>query len=114
MIQFSESEIAELKALFPEVSRFDEGDLPYFLIPNLAFPEGIKPRACDVLLCPVQRDGYPSRLFFAARLESVKAASWNPNSTRILERNWYVYSWKLTQANLRLAHLVGLHLRALV
>lgn len=115
-MDFSRDQIEELKDLFPGVQRCDEGNLTYFLLPNVALPEGCVPGRTDLLLCPMFRDGYPSRLFFAERVSTPANLNWNNNSYRILERNWQAYSWMANQEdqnNLRLAQMVALHMGGL-
>jgi hypothetical protein len=113
-MQFPSEQIEELKAAFPTVFSAEEGGTVYFLIPEFQLPPGSSPIAVDVLLCPTaDRHGYPSRLFFAQQVQSPKPLNWNTNGVRILERNWYAYSWKVTQQGLRLIQILALHLKAL-
>ena len=111
-MDFPDDQIAELKALFPGVARDDEGEQAFFLIPQLVLPDGCNPQQVDALLCPSARDGYPSRLFFAAQVASKRSRNWGKNEVRILERNWFAYSWKVKET-LRLAQMVAAHLEAL-
>jgi hypothetical protein len=113
-MQFPPDQIEELKAAFPTVLSAEEGGIVYFLIPQLSLPMGTSPTVVDVLLCPTaDRHGYPSRLFFAQQVQSPKPLNWNTNGVRILERNWYAYSWKVTQQGLRLLQILALHLKAI-
>lgn len=113
-MQFAEDEITELKLLFPGVARYDEGVVPYFLIPHLTLPPQCHPPTVDALLCPMNRgDGYNSRLFFSSRIRPPKELNWNTQDVRIIERNWFAYSWKIGESRLRLAQMVSAHLRAL-
>jgi len=112
-MEFPAEEVEALKRLILGTQRGEEGGLVYFTLPNLPLPAGVKPESCDALLCPMDRDGYPSRLFFAQKLECSKTLNWNANGFRILERNWYAFSWKLTQTGLRLVQILALHLKPL-
>lgn len=113
-MEFPSDQVEELKSAFPAVFRADEGGITYFLIPNYELPLGSSPGVVDVLLCPTaDRHGYPSRLFFSQQVNSRTPLNWNTNGVRILERNWFAYSWKITQPGLRLMQLLALHLRAL-
>jgi hypothetical protein len=105
-------QIAELCELAPGVQRGVEGGTVFYLLPHLVLPPGCKPERVDALLCPTPRDGYPSRLFFAEQVSSPSSRNWN-GSARILERNWYAFSWTVSEPNLRLAQLVAAHLHAL-
>jgi hypothetical protein len=110
-----EEEVQELKAVFNEISSCSEGGIEYVLIPKMKMPEGCTPAVVDALLCPKARgDGYESRLFFATKVECSHALkqplNWN-GSVRVLEQNWYAYSYKV-DANLRLKQMVAAHLGA--
>jgi hypothetical protein len=108
-------EMEELNVAFPGVVQAAEGGVDYIFVPDLHLPAGTKPEKVDALLCPsAQKHGYPSRLFFAERLQSTKTLNWNPpNGVRILERIWHAYSWKINQTGLRLIQLAAIHLKAL-
>jgi hypothetical protein len=111
---YSPEEIEELRLAFPGVAELSEGGVGYYFIPNLRLPDGTRPEKVDALLCPHPAHGYPSRLFFAQRLECGKNLNWYPaNGTRILERVWYAISWRLNSPGLRLVQLVALHLKPL-
>ena len=110
---YPEDELAELKQLCPGASRCIDGGTTYFLLPGLQLPDGCAPGVTDALLCPTDRDGYNSRLFFDRVVSSRQALNWNLQNARIADRNWNAYSWKLNRTGLRLAQMVGEHLRAL-
>jgi hypothetical protein len=107
-----DDQIAELKLLCAGLQQGEEAGYPYFLLPGLRLPAGCDPPSMDVLLCPVSRDGYASRLFFAERLKSHPHLNWNANRVRILERNWDAFSWRVS-AEPRLIQMLAAHLRAL-
>ena len=46
------------------------------------------------------------------RIESGAPLNWNADGVRLLERNWYAYSWKVNP-NLRLAQMIAAHLKGL-
>jgi hypothetical protein len=112
-MSFPEDEVAELKQLCPGVAGCSDGGTFYLLLPGLILPDGCNPLVADALLCPTPRDGYNSRLFFDRVVSSRQALNWHMQNVRIVERNWSAYSWKLNRAGLRLAQMVGEHLRAL-
>ena len=114
MTSFPDDQVAELKSYCSDVLVSQEADKVYFLLKGLQLPQECEPATCDALLCPWDRDGYPSRLFFDRELPTKVPRNWNAKGFRILERNWYAISWKLSRANLRLAEMVSGHLRALV
>ena len=113
MVEFPKDQIEELRAFSPDIAQAEEGGLPYLLIPHLWLPPGCDPEMVDSLLCPVPRDGYPSRLFFASRIKTKATFNWNANGVRILDRVWEAFSWKVDVQNLRLAQMVTMHLRPL-
>ena len=104
--------VVELKRLCPDLQRAMEADCPLFLLPKLCLPEGCSPSPVDALVCPVPRDGYPFRLFFAEKIATPKSLNWNSNDVRILERNWHAFSWKI-EGELRLLQMVAALLRVM-
>jgi len=112
-MKFSQDEILELSALcFGGVVYFEERGIIFFVLPNLPVPPGCTPESVDALLCPTERDGYPSRLFFSERVTSRVARNWNALSIRIGERLWHAFSWKIP-LGLRPAQMIAAHLEAL-
>ena len=106
-----DDQLSELKRFFPEVLAAQEGGITYLLLPATPMPDGCTPASVDILLCPSERDGYPSRLYFAERVQCATNLNWNGNC-RVLERNWSAYSWKV-ETGIRLLQMVQAHLRAL-
>jgi len=112
-MNFSHDQIEELKQAFGEVSYCEEGGYGFFLIPSLSLPDGCSPTQVDALLCPMQRDSYPTRLFFSQEIKPPTSRNWNAAKVRILERNWWAFSWKDVSSELRLIQIVLAHLRGL-
>lgn len=113
-MSFTADEVAELKALCPEVAEGKEGSTSVLVLPSLRLPLGCVPAVVDALLWPTMRDNYPSRLYLSERV--VKPGSTQPNwnsNARILERNWHAYSWNLNQTELRPVQMIAEHLRGL-
>jgi hypothetical protein len=108
-----EDQIAELKSFCSEVFVGIEGGITYYLLMGFQLKDGCAPSKTDLLLCPTARDGYPSRLFFGERITSSKQQNWHASTFRILERNWFVYSWRLDKPHPRLASMLSAHLGAL-
>src|SRR5947209_272789 len=106
-----DDQVAELKVFYPEVLSAKEGGITYLLLPSASLPSGCSPLRMDLLLCPFERDGYPSRLYFSERVNCPKGLNWN-SGLRVLERNWFAFSWKIAPG-LRLLQMVQEHLRAL-
>jgi len=111
-MSFPPDEVEELSQLFPGISHGAEGGIGYFLIPSLKLPQGCTPESVDALLCPSSRDGYTSRLFFSELIRCTTSPNWNKQNERILERNWFAFSFKV-RPGLRLAQLVASHLKGL-
>jgi hypothetical protein len=59
-------------------------------------------------------DGYATRLYVSQRVVGASkiALNWNVNDERILEQNWFAYSWKAS-ADLPLEEILLEHLKAL-
>jgi hypothetical protein len=109
---FPDDQFEELKQLYPGAASCDEGGVTYFYLPQLRLPDGCEPSQTDALLCPVERDGYRSRLYLAKMVQSKAPRNWN-GSARILERNWVAFSWNIQRDDLRLAQIVAHHVGAL-
>ncbi len=107
----AEDQVRELKAFSTEVETGTEAGREYVILNGVSLP-GWQPDAVDVLLCPYERDGYPSRLFLSARVTGRGGLNWN-SEARILGRNWFAFSFKVPHSNLRLAQLFAAHMRAL-
>jgi hypothetical protein len=112
-MSFSSEELDEFSRIFPSARRYVEAGLTYFLISAQPLPEGCAPEKVDVLFCPMRRDGYEARLFFAGPVQSHSTRNWNAQGVRILERNWYAFSWQIQTNGLSLVNLFGALLRAL-
>lgn len=110
---FEAEQLAELKKVFPGVKQFEEGGFVYFLLPSIKLPENCTPDQVDALFCPMDRDGYPSRLFFSQQVQPKTSRNWNAVNIRILERNWFAFSWTVPPSGLSLVNVIGAHLRAL-
>ena len=112
-MNYPPDQIEELKRLFKDVSYASEGGYHYFLIRNVILPKPNTPASTDVLLCPNEREGYSSRLYFPTQIQCGKSLNWN-GSTFIFDRQWYAFSWKLQSTERRLAQMVTSHLRGLI
>ena len=104
-MDFPQDQIEELKRLFLEVCYAEEGSHHYFMIRNVILPTPCSPESSDVLLCPNEREGYNSRLYFPTQIQCGKALNWN-GGTFIFDRQWHAFSWKLQPTERRLAQMV--------
>jgi hypothetical protein len=94
---FSDEQVEAMKAHCAGVASCSQGTIEYLLVAGLRLPN-CKPDVVDALLCFGDRgEGYPTRLYFTERVAPARAISlnWNANGVRILERNWYAFSWKV-------------------
>ena len=118
MMDFPQDQVDELTGIYTGLKQLEEGGTPYFLLPDVSLPGGACPEVVDLLLRPVQGDGYDSRLFLSQQPTSfssrtcTETLNWNSVNVHILARNWFAYSWR-TKPGLRLAQMVAMHLRAL-
>jgi hypothetical protein len=103
-------EIEELKSYCKELSMVKEGEVTFLYLEGLRLPSGCEPEACNGLLCPVPRDGYPSRLYLSEKVKSPYIRNWNVNDARIGEKNWFAFSWKVDLKNSTLAKILVAHL----
>jgi len=115
-MEFSENQIKELKSIAPNLSIARDGAITYIRIDNLQLPDGCEPPVVNALLCPVQKDGYESSLFFSAQISGYPVynppRNWNRKDVRILGENWFALSWRV-KSGLRLAEMLQIHLSAL-
>ena len=102
----------ELRALSPQAKQASEAGIEFVLLPALQLPSGCNPSPVDCLLCLGPRDGYESRLFFSQTVSSPQGRNWNGQNIRILERNWFAYSWRVP-GGLRPIETLIAHLQAL-
>ena len=109
----ADAEVDELKEAYPGVKVGTEAGVIYYLIEGLSLPERCVPVASDVLFCPSPREGYPSRLFTAGQIDGPfrSKPNWTATNLRILERNWFAYSWKVREG-MRLLPTLRAHLDA--
>lgn len=111
-MEIPKDQIDELKKICPEVQMAEEGGYTFFFLPQMQLPIGCSPEKVDLLYCPTNRDGYPSRLFFSSKIiGSYPNRNWNGNA-RILDRTWYAISWKINQEQ-RLVQQIRAHLEPL-
>ncbi|SRR6266566_4046538 len=108
----AEEQVREFMSLCPDAKQATEGGIDYVLLPLLKLPNGCNPNAVDCLLALGARDGYENRLFFAQIVASPQARNWKGQNIRILERNWFAYSWRVPNG-LRPMEILIAHLQAL-
>lgn len=112
-MEIPQDQIEELRDLCSELSQASEGGFQYIRLHQLKLFDSCTPNTVDALLCPMERDGYHSRLFFTQVIAKQSGIQLNWNShLRILDGDWHAYSWK-TQPGLRLFEMVLIHLDAL-
>lgn len=111
-VSIRDDELVELQRRYPGSKCCEEGGTSFYFIPDLPLPPGCTPASTDALLCPTARDGYPSRLYFAERVQSPAALNWNMQP-RVFEQTWHAFSWS-NVPDLPLADLVLAYVRALL
>jgi hypothetical protein len=109
-MDYPQQQLEELKRYCTKLKAVPEGGVTFFYLEELRLPAGCVPNVCDALLCPVPRDGYPSRLFLSVLVSSPYTRNWNVANARIAEKNWVAFSWKVDLPNLTLAQLLVAHL----
>ncbi len=111
-MEYPKEQIDELRPYCSKISVLTEGSIVFLYLEGLRLPDGCQPSVCDALLCPVPRDGYPSRLYLSAQVTSRYTRNWNVSNARIGERNWFAFSWTVklpspTLVQILLSHLTG-------
>ena len=106
-----EGQLEELKRFYPDAKLIPEGGINFIYIPELILPLGCTPDKIEALLCPILRDGYPTRLFYSQKIAGIPAKNWNGN-IRICDRSWVSYSWK-SRDGMELLEMVRYHLSTL-
>ena len=107
-MDYPQQQLEELKRYCTKLKAFPEGGVTYFYLEELPPARRVRthPQVCDALLCPVPRDGYPSRLFLSVQVSSPYPRNWNVTNARIDERGTGLRSpGKLTFPNLTLTQL---------
>lgn len=111
-MSYPQEQIDEVKRYCTKLSALKEGCTLFFYLEELRLPAGCTPASCDALLCPTEKDGYPSRLYFSAQITSPYTRNWNVSGARIGEKNWWAFSWRVdlvspTLPQILIAHLNG-------
>jgi hypothetical protein len=111
-VTYPKEQTDNLKRYCATLSMFREGNVTFLHLAGLRLPAGCEPAICDALLCPVEKDGYPSRLYFSAQIVSGYTQNWNCSNARIGEHNWFAFSWRVnlvapTLTQLLIGHLNG-------
>lgn len=109
-MEYPLEQIDELKPYCAKLGKVDEGGVTLFALEGLRLPTGCAPQSCDALLCPVARDGYPSRLYFSVQINGPYTRNWNVSNARIVERNWFAFSWRVDLAQPTLVKMLIGHL----
>lgn len=109
-MEYPKEQTDELKHYCSKLSAFTEGGVTFLYMEGLRLPVGCDPQVCDALLCPVPREGYPSRLYFLVQVKSPYTKNWNVSNTRIGEKNWFAFSWKVELASPTLVQILVAHL----
>ena len=109
---FPKEQTDGLKKYCRSLRAVEEGGVIFLYLEGLRLPDGCDPIECNGLLCPVERDGYPSRLYFSAKVVCARSHNWNVSDARIVEENWFAFSWRVdptpgTLAKMLVAHLAG-------
>jgi hypothetical protein len=109
-VEYPREQLEDLKRYCSKLTALNEGNVTFFHLEGLRLPSGCVPQTCDALLCPVDRESYPSRLYFSAQIVSPYTRNWNVSNARIGEKNWFAFSWKVTLVSPTLVQLLLAHL----
>jgi len=111
-MEYPKDQTDDLKRYCSRLSAFTEGGVTFLYLEGLRLPVVCNPQVCDALLCPVEREGYPSRLYLSVQVACPYSKNWNVTNARIGEKNWFAFSWKInltspTLSEMLVAHLTG-------
>lgn len=99
-----------IRGVYPESELWNERGQPFVYLPKLQFAYRLGKAQMDVLLCPHEHPGYPTRLFLSKKLEGTGA---NFNSDPVIcGRPWYAASWDKVPASLPWLEILACHLKA--
>src|SRR5208337_2625947 len=107
---YPKEQVEELKRYCQKLNAVTEDGVTYLYLEGLRLPTRCQPVECDALLCPEPKDGYPSRLYFSSQIQGAYTRNWNVSNARIVERNWFAFSWRVDTANPTLTQLLIAHL----
>ena len=96
------------KFLCPAAREVVEGGVEYLHLPNLKMPDGTVQDA--LLRLTVTGDGYATRLYLAREIDG-KGSNWTAH--RILDRQWFTWSFKEVSPQERLVVILANHFRPL-
>jgi hypothetical protein len=109
-MDYPQEQVDELKRYCEKVKLLPEGGVDFLFLETLRLPSVCTPSSCDGLLCPVAREGYPSRLYFSTKVSCPYERNWNVSEARIGEKNWFAFSWKIALENPTLLQMLLEHL----
>lgn len=111
-MEFAHDQVSEMKMLFGGGMKLVvEGQYTFIFIPNQKIPGGVDEGVVDLLFCPTPWGGYNSRLFYSRKVETRQERNWNNENVRIIERNWFAFSWQVP-VGLTLAETIIIYLGA--
>jgi hypothetical protein len=96
------------KFLCPAAREMSEGGVEYLHLPDLKLPNGMVEDA--LLRLTVTGDGYATRLYLTTKIEK-PGLNWTAH--RILDREWFTWSFKDVPAEERLSVILVNHFRPL-
>lgn len=97
-----------LRRLCSAAEVLEENGLPVVHLPQVRVSSGGATRQVDCLLCPRNRDGYETRLFFSEQLPVNR----NWSSFNLFGRIWFAFSWQGVSANQAWTDILACHLEA--
>lgn len=109
---YAQEEIDALRPYCESIATASEQGVPYLLLRGLKLPQGAQPEKINALLSPGPRDNYDSRLFFEQKPACPYQRNWN-GQVRVLDTNWFAFSWKFPAAGLKLVEILLGHLEGL-
>lgn len=110
----TKEQIEYLKSRWSGVQSVVEGNITYYLVPDVELPDGCTPARANVLICPVDHLGYPCRVFFSQRIECKTAKpNWNHSPHAIADKAWHAFSWQIGKGPYTLHQILAGFLKGL-
>lgn len=110
-MDLDQSQIEELNGVTSDLKILSEGGYTYIYLSKVKLPGNCVPLEVDCLLCPMEKDGYKSSLFFSTKIECGKDLNWNRTNVRIVDKTWHAISWQTFEEH-RLIGMIQVHLNA--
>jgi hypothetical protein len=109
MTEHETAQLQKLQISYPGAKPLPEGGRTVVLLPGVTLFSAEKTYKMDLLLCPFEHTGYPTRLLFEHEIPG-KGQNWK--TLYVAGKNWSACSWTGVPANADWPAILCAHLRA--